>query len=122
WITPKASQQLLIRFHKNKGQLLSNHSHQFLWKVMKSTKTGQHKLRGLIPKQAVVAHKTGSSGITPEGLTAADNDIGVVYLPNGHHFYISVFVTHSSEPSEVNKAIIAKIAKAAWDYFQLKTN
>lgn len=121
WITPKASQHLLIRFHKNTSQLLSRRSHQFLWQVMKSTKTGQHKLRGLLPQKAVVAHKTGSSGITPTGLTAADNDIGVVYLPNGHYFYISVFVTHSAETPAVNKAIIAKIAKTAWDYFQTKT-
>ena len=68
-----------------------------------------------------VAHKTGSSGANKAGLTAAVNDIGMVFLPNGKHFFISVFVTNSKEDAGTNEKIIADIAKATWNYFNAGT-
>jgi beta-lactamase class A/beta-lactamase class A VEB len=87
---------------------------------MKETSTGQGRLKGLLPAGTVVAHKTGSSGTNEEGLTAATNDIGIVFLPNGAHFVISVFVTDSKENDETNERIIAEIGKVAYDYFKVK--
>jgi beta-lactamase class A/beta-lactamase class A VEB len=88
---------------------------------MKETETGEHRLRGSLPKETIVAHKTGSSGTNKEGLTAAVNDIGIVFLPNGQHFFISVFVTESKENADTNEKIIADISKEAWNYFTTKT-
>ena len=68
-------------------------------------------------RDRIVAHKTGSSGTNKEGLTAAVNDIGIVFLPNGKHFFISVFVTNSKENAETNEKIIADIAKATYDFY-----
>ena len=65
-----------------------------------------------------MAHKTGYSGKNSEGLTGAQNDIGVVYLPNGEHFYISVLVSDSEESATVNQAMIADVANLAWQYFK----
>jgi beta-lactamase class A len=45
------------------------------------------------------------------------NDIGIVFLPNGKHYFISVFVTNSREDAGTNEKIIAGISKATWDYF-----
>ena len=87
---------------------------------MKETKTGEHRLKGQLAKNTIVAHKTGSSGANKEGLTAAINDIGIVFLSNGKHFFISVFVTNSKENAETNEKIIAEIAKVTWDYFNAK--
>jgi len=84
---------------------------------MKETETGQNRLKGQLPKRTIVAHKTGSSGANKEGLTAAVNDIGIVFLPGGQYYYISVFVTKSTENAETNEKIIADISKATWDYF-----
>ena len=66
----------------------------------------------------MVAHKTGWSGTNKEtGITAAVNDIGIVFLPDNNNFFISVFITDSKENAEVNEKIIADISKATWDYF-----
>ena len=121
WTTPKAANKILASFYYNKEKLLSEKSYNFIWKVMKETETGEKRLKGQLPDNIIVAHKTGSSGTNKEGLTAAVNDIGIVFLPNGEHFFISVFVTNSKENAETNEKIIADISKVAWDYFTAKT-
>ena len=118
WTTPKAADKVLEAFFYNKKKLLSQKSHDFLWKVMRETETGANRLKGQLPAGTVVAHKTGWSGTNKTtGITAAVNDIGVVFLPDGKHFYISVFVTDSKETPEASEKIIADISKAAWDHF-----
>ena len=120
WTTPKAANQVLASFYYNKKKHLSKNSYDFLWNVMKETKTGKDRLKGQLPKETIVAHKTGSSGTNKEGLTAAVNDIGIVFLPNGQPFFITVLVTNSKEDAVTNEKIIADIAKATWDYFTTK--
>ncbi len=121
WTTPNAANYVLSKFYKNKPKLLSRKRYKFIWKVMKGTQTGKNRLKGQLPPNTVVAHKTGTSGTNKAGLTAAVNDIGIVFLPNGRYFFISVFVTNSKENAETNEKIIADVAKAAWDYFTNKT-
>ena len=117
WTTPKAANETLAKFYYNNNKLLSQKSYDFIWKVMRETETGVNRLKGQLPKGTIVAHKTGSSGTDKDGLTVAVNDIGIVFLPNGKHFFISVFVTNSKENEETNEKIIADIAKATWDYY-----
>lgn len=117
WTTPKAATEVLAAFYYNTKKLLSAKSHDFIWKLMKQTKTGADRLKGQLPKGTAIAHKTGSSGTNKAGLTAAVNDIGIVFLPNGQHFFLSVFVTNSSENANMNEKMIADIAKATWDHF-----
>ena len=121
WTTPKAATEVLSGFYYNKTSLLSQNSYDFIWKVMKGTETGKDRLKGQLPKNTIVAHKTGSSGTNKKGLTAAVNDMGIVFLPNGQYFFISVFVTNSKEDAETNEKIIADISKATWDYFSAKS-
>jgi len=121
WTTPKAANEVLASFYYNKEKLLSKNSYDFIWKLMKESKTSKKRLKGQLPEKAIVADKTGSSGVNKDGLTAAVNDIGIVFLPNGQHFFISVFVTNSKEDTETNEKIIADIAKATWNYFTTKT-
>ena len=118
WTTPIEANRVLTAFYENKNGLLSKKSHDFIWNIMKGTKTGKNRLRGQLPKETVVAHKTGWSGKNKEtGITAAVNNIGIVFLPNGEHFKISIFVTNSPENFKTNEKIISDIAKASWDYF-----
>jgi beta-lactamase class A len=117
WITPKASSEVLKLFYENKNQLLSKTSYDFLWQTMKETSTGADRLKSALPQNTVVAHKTGTSGTNAEGLTPATNDIGIVFLPNGDHFMISVLVTDSMESEETNAKIIADIAKVTYDFY-----
>ncbi len=121
WTTPKEANRILATFYENKDRLLSKESHDFVWDVMKGTKTGENRLRGQLPKETVVAHKTGWSGAHREtGITAAVNNIGIVFLPDRKYFTISVFVTESAESLEANEKIIADISKVIWDYFTNK--
>lgn len=116
WTTPLAANQLLIDL--NNYKLLSKSSTDFMIKTLKSTSTCPNRIRGLLSEKAVVAHKTGSSGLNEEnGITAATNDIGIVYLPNGTYFYISFFVSNSKENLETNELLIASITKVTYDYF-----
>jgi beta-lactamase class A/beta-lactamase class A VEB len=117
WTTPNSATNVLKAFYDNKQNLLSPLCYDFIWKTMKETSTGINRIKGKLPKYAVVAHKTGSSGVNRNGITAAVNDIGIVFLPNGQYFYISVLVTNSLENSDSNEEIIADITRAAWDYF-----
>ncbi|WP_075342575.1 class A beta-lactamase, subclass A2 [Tenacibaculum agarivorans] len=121
WTTPKEANRILTTFYENKKGLLSKRSYDFIWNVMKETQTGKNRLKGQLPKGTVVAHKTGWSGKHKKtGITAAVNNIGIVFLPNGKYFTISAFVTESKEDFKVNEKIISDIAKVAWDYFTAK--
>lgn len=73
-----------------------------------------NRLKGLLPVEAVVAHKTGTGG-TRDGVTSATNDVGIITLPNGNHVAIAVFVGDSSADEKTRAGVIAKIAKAVWD-------
>jgi beta-lactamase class A len=115
WTTPFAAVQLLEKFYR--GKILSAKSTTVLRKMMAETSTGPKRIKGNLPPETVVAHKTGSSGADEHGVTAALNDIGIVTLPNGNHFAISVFITYSKEDDNTNEKIIADIARAAWDYY-----
>lgn len=118
WTTPKEANEILTTFYENKNDLLSKESHDFLWNLLKESKTGKNRLRGQLPEETIVAHKTGSSGKHKEtGITAAVNNIGIVFLPNGEYFVISVFITESKEDNQTNEKIISDISKATWDYF-----
>jgi len=112
WASPAGSLQLLRSLHERPG--LSEASQQLLYKFMIETPTFPTRLKGLLPKTAVVAHKTGSSG-TANGITAATNDIGIVTLPNGQHLAIVVYVSDSAVDLATREKVIAQIARAIWD-------
>jgi len=120
WTTPKAANLALILFYQNKNKLLSKNSYSFLLKTMEGTKTGQHSIRGELPPNTIIAHKTGHSGTNKEGITGAVNDIGIVFLPNNKYFYLSIFVSNSREDEQTNQKIIADIAKVTWEYFNME--
>lgn len=118
WTTPSGANKVLREFYLNKRNLLSRTSHEFIWRLMRETSTGMNRLRGGLPNDAVALHKTGTSGTNKAtGVSAAINDIGVVLLPNGRHFYITVLVGESRQKSAEDEKIIADIAAAAWKYF-----
>jgi beta-lactamase class A len=119
WTTPKAATDLLVAFYTK--NILSKSSFNLLLKTMIETSTGKTRIKGQLPEGTIVAHKTGSSGTNDNGITAATNDIGIITLPDGKHFAISVFVTNSKENDETNEKIISDISKLVWDYFVTHT-
>lgn len=87
---------------------------QWLYEFIANSNPGAKRLKGQLPTGTVVAHKTGTSG-TQNGITAATNDIGIISFPSGRRFAIAVFVSDSPADEKTREAVIAKIAKACWD-------
>jgi beta-lactamase class A len=48
-------------------------------------------------------------------VTYATNDIGLIMLPDGRRLAIAVFITDSTADEATRDAVIARIAKAAYD-------
>lgn len=115
WSKPSAMTKLLKIFYD--GKFLSKPSTDFLWKIMVETSTGPNRIKGLLPKDTIVAHKTGTSGTNEQNITAAVNDVGIIELPNGKHFAITVFVSDSDAKTEEIEKVIAQISKATFDHF-----
>jgi len=115
WTTPKSATELLKMFYDKK--LLSQKSTELLWTMMVETPTGKKRIKGQLPEGTVVAHKTGTSDTNQQGITAAVNDIGIVTLPDGKHYAISVFVSNSAEDMEKNEKIISDIGRFVWEYY-----
>ena len=114
WATPKGAIALLKLLHE--GKVLSAQSRELLTKLMIETPTGPRRIKGLLPRGTIVAHKTGTSS-TVNGITAATNDIGIISLPNGKHLAVSVFVSDAKANLETREGVIARIAKSAYDAF-----
>ena len=68
-----------------------------MWQTMIDTETGANKLKGMLPAKTVVGHKTGSSDRNADSMKTADNDAGLVILPDGRKYYIATFImwTHT---------------------------
>ncbi|CAH0294117.1 Extended-spectrum beta-lactamase PER-1 [Chryseobacterium sp. Bi04] len=113
--TPNSAVDVLKKFYD--GKLLSKKSTDYLMKVMLSTSTGLNKMVEQLPKNTPVARKTGASGKNKEGLTGAENEIGIITLPNGKHYALAVFVSNSMETDAVNCKMISDISKEVWDHF-----
>lgn len=115
WCKPAEMARLLDIFYQ--GKVLSKSSNDFLYKIMTETTTGLKRIKGLLPADAVVAHKTGTSPTNDEGLSPATNDVGIITLPNGKHLAIAIFVCNSKADETTRELVIAQIAKAAWDVY-----
>jgi beta-lactamase class A len=114
WATPNGAVALLKLLHE--GKVLSAKSRELLTKLMIETPTGPKRIKGLLPRGTIVAHKTGTSN-TVNGITAATNDIGIITLPNGKHFVVAVFVSDAKADLKTREGVIARIAKSAYDAF-----
>jgi len=112
--TTNSAVALLKKFYD--GKILSKKSTDYLYNIMLNTSTGTNKLKEQLPK-GITAHKTGSSGKYDNDLTVAENDMGIVTLPNGKHYAIAVFISNSTESDVVNCKVISDISKVVFDYF-----
>ncbi|MDR6489812.1 beta-lactamase class A [Chryseobacterium vietnamense] len=115
YTTTKSAVDVLKKFYD--GKLLSKKSTDYLMKVLWSTSTGMNKMVEQLPKNTPVARKTGSSGKNKAGLTGAENEIGIITLPNGKHYALAVFVSNSTETDAVNCKVISDISREVWEYF-----
>lgn len=117
--TPLATTALLEKFYK--GEILKESTTKYLYQIMVETSRGLTWMKAGLPENTELAHRTGISGTNDDNLRVAMNDIGIVKLPNGKHFILSVYLKNITEKQEDTEKIIADITKATWDYFVKKT-
>jgi beta-lactamase class A len=112
WFEPASAVQFLRRI-SDASPLSPEHS-QLLLDWMKTSAKSAPRLQGSLPPDTVVMHKSGTSDVD-NGLAHATNDIGLIVLPDGRRLAIAVFLTDSTADETTRNAVIARIAKAAWD-------
>lgn len=112
WSTPHAMAQLFYMFDRD--SILSSSSRNFLWELMVSNIYGSKRIKGQLPANTVVAHKTGSSGVN-DNIAAATNDAGIILLPDNKHLVMVVFVSDSPASEDIRDRVISDIAKVTWD-------
>ena len=112
---PEAMLRLLDTFHE--GKKLSKTSTEFLWKIMVETVSGPNRIKGLLPKDAIVGHKTGTSGKNDKGIVAAANDVGIMKLPNGKQIAVVAYVSNTSMDEKARDLVIAKVSRLVWDHY-----
>jgi len=99
------------------GEVLEAETTALLKTIMRDTRTGQGRLRGMLPDGTPVAHKTGTVGdvINDVGVIAF-NDVGVIALPDGRgEVVVAMFV--KAKGGEARDRAIAQVARAVHDYF-----
>jgi beta-lactamase class A len=116
WCQPVAMAELLRLFYE--GKLLSSKSNDLLMEMMTKSENSDKRIKGLLPSDILVAHKTGTSGSKKDGLRAAANDVGIITLPNGRHIALVVFVSDFKGTPAYGEQIIAEVARCVWSYFK----
>lgn len=107
--TPEALARLLVRLQR--GELVSASSTARLLDAMRRCRTGDRRLRALLPPGTPVFDKTGTIG-------DSINDVGLVTLPDGKGtLAVVVLVRSSARPTTKHEEGIARIARAAFDAF-----
>jgi beta-lactamase class A len=112
--TTDALANLLVRL--DRGALLSPASTRWLLDVMAGTTTGKARIQAGVPKGTRIEHKTGT-GESFGDLNMATNDVGIVTLPNGQRFALSILTAGSTRDAATREATIAKLTAACWKHF-----
>jgi beta-lactamase class A len=78
--------------------------------ILYRCRTGEARIKGILPPGTEVAHKTGTIGGTV-------NDVGIINLPeDAGHVVLALFVKQGTK-SEASERTIAQISRAIYDYF-----
>lgn len=107
--TPNAMVMLLEKIWR--GQAVDRSASDAMLDLLKRCRTGENRLRGLLPPSVEVAHKTGSLG-------GVVNDVGIITLPSdAGHVAIAVMSKRTRAPVADVERTVAHIARYAYDYF-----
>ncbi len=95
----------------NGHKLLKPSSDELLLDMMRRCRTGPTSIKGLLPPETVVAHKSGNG-------PGSTNDVGLVELPNGAGtMAIAVLTAGSAKGFESNAKAIARVSRFVFDQF-----
>ncbi|MEK6325131.1 MAG: class A beta-lactamase [Acidobacteriota bacterium] len=107
--TPDGMAALLERIYQK--AILKPESSDLLLDIMRRCRTGETRLKGMVPQGTEIAHKTGTIGGTT-------NDVGIITLPdNAGHVAIAALSKSSDKDGAARDRAIAEIARAVYDFF-----
>ena len=112
--SPRDLNKLLERIYQ--GKIVRPEVSDEILNILKRCQTGANRIRGLLPPNTVVAHKTGTIGGT-------FNNTGIVYLPfDAGVLLISVMMKDAMAPATEAERVIAEISRYAFDFFVFAGN
>jgi beta-lactamase class A len=107
--TPIAMLELLRLVDGDKA--LTPRSREMLVDMMRRCATGANRIRGLMPRDAIVENKTGT-------LNRYTSDVGFLTLPDGRRLVVAFF----ARGGDNRPAVIASAARAIYDAFGVEWN
>ena len=111
--TPAAMAQLLKKIWNK--EIISKENSEYLLDIMKRCQTGKARIKGILPSDTTVYHKTGTIG-------SSTNDVGIIELPGDAGNVIAViFIKEAKVDNEESEEVIAHIARTLYDYFLFTT-
>ncbi len=112
--SPRAMNRLLEMIFKK--EILDEGSCDYILSVMLKCQTGERRLKGDLPQDVRIAHKTGTIGGTV-------NNAGIIYLPDDlGHVAITVFTKDAEDDTQDVEDVIAQISRFVYDYFTFTTD
>ena len=107
--SPNAMADLLVRIHRK--QILKADTTDLLLDIMRRCRTGEARIKGILPAGTEVKHKTGTLG-------GSTNDVGIITLPDDTgHVALAIFIKSSEKEAPARERTIAEIARAVHDFF-----
>jgi beta-lactamase class A len=97
-----------------RGELLSKDSTAVILDIMAKCKTGPRRLKGGLPSDWTIAHKTGT-GQDFKGASIGINDVGLITAPDGKTYAVAVMLqrTHKATPARLE--LMQAVTKAVVD-------
>jgi beta-lactamase class A len=94
-----------------RGEIVDRASSDQIIEIMKECQTGTARIRGLLPPETTVAHKSGS-------ISGSINDTGIVFLPyDAGHLAVTVLMKNTRGTTAARERVIAEVTRYAYDYF-----
>jgi len=108
--TPDAMALLLECLYR--GSLLKPETTDLLLGILSRCRTGEGRLKGLLPPKTAVAHKTGTFA------RSVVDDVGILTLPDGGgHVAVAVFMKSPETDDAESERALAHISRAIYDFF-----
>lgn len=109
WSKPEPVAWLLRKLYD--GCLLSGEYDRCIKQALAATTTGADKIKAGLGHGMTLAHKTGTGFRMADGTKTADNDAGVVTMPDGRQVVIAIMIKDSKMSDADNARLMAEITK-----------
>lgn len=109
WSKPESVVWLLRKLYD--GRLLSGEYDRCIKQALTATTTGADKIKAGLSQGMTLAHKTGTGFRMADGTKMADNDAGVVTMPDGRQVAIAILIKDSKMSDADNARLMAEITK-----------